>query len=399
MPNASGTVSDRSVYLSIVICLSMILAPILLPAQLGAMALGYNLSPGQLSLLVSVELGVYVLSTIFCSTLSLSDYRRWLPVGCLTVIAANLALAFFAPQLPFLPARAVAGLGAGFGFGYALKMCALSQKPAQNFGILTGSMAVLMIAGVQGMAQLTAAQTATGVTEAEGARNVATIIFVVYAAMAAFAAVIFLFNRPASVKLGDTAIAGARGLLGPLAILGLTALLIMFMGQGAVWAFLQTLGVSHGYAVGDVANAMSVFAIMGIVGSFSVALLPKALPTSSAIGLAFVILLAGLFALYAPASISWYVAGSGICGFFWSFAMPQVLGLLARIDPTGRASILGGSMASTGAALGPLAAGALIHGANYQPVGWMVAGFCLFSLACLWFVEFKDSAARVAVAP
>ncbi|MET0545900.1 MAG: MFS transporter [Caulobacterales bacterium] len=394
MSDAAPAVTGRQVYAAMAISLGLMISLFWLPAQLGVLAQGYNLAPAQLSPLASLELGGFVVGTIFSSSLALADFRRWLLAGCATVLAANLALVFFSPAVPFLLARPIAGLGAGIAFGYVLKICALSPKASQNFGILTGLMSGMMIVGFQSVAYLMAQHASDdAAANSAGARDVATIVFAIYAALAIVSAIIFLTNLPPkAIRTETVAAAKPHGLPEPLAMLGLIAIVIMFIGQGAIWAFLQTLGVSHGFAVGEVANAMSAFALMGIVGSFSVTALPKNVRAWTAIGLTLPILWAGFYALYAPQSIAWYVFGCAVGGFFWNFALPQILGLLARIDPTGRASILGGSMSSIGGALGPLIAGFLIQGTNYQPVGWMAGIACFIGVVCVWFVETRGKA-------
>lgn len=64
--------------------------------------------------------------------------------------------------------------------------------------------------------------------------------------------------------------------------------------------------------------------------------------------------------------------------------------MFARIDNSGRASVLGGTMSSAGSALGPLLAGLLIQGSNYQPVGWMAGTACMLGVGLVWFVETRS---------
>jgi len=179
----------------------------------------------------------------------------------------------------------------------------------------------------------------------------------------------------------------------------LLAIGLAFVGQGGVWAFLQVLGISHGFSVGGVANAMSAFAIVGIGGSVAAAAIPLRWPRSAAIGAALIVLWMGLYTLYSPASLAWYVAGCAIGGFYWNFALPLILGLLAHMDPTGRGAVLGGTMSSVGSALGPLLAGQLIRNADYRPVGWMAGSLCLASLVCVWAIERRSASTYASVRP
>jgi predicted MFS family arabinose efflux permease len=320
------------------------------------------------------------------------------------VIVANIALVLFAPQLPFIAMRPIAGFGGGLGLGYALKVCAMSERPTSSFGILTGSMSLMMIVGFQSVAHLISTQAVIdGVMDPERVKAVARIVFGIYAGLAAAAALVYLTNQPPyappATTSGQELVQSKASGLPPLVLLGLLAIVLSFMGQGGIWAFLQTLGISHGFSVVDVANAMSTFAVMGVVGSFASGAIPHRTPRWLAIGVAFLFLCGGLYALYAPQSALWYMAGCAIGGFYWNFALPLMLGLLARIDHTGRGSVLGGTMSSTGSAIGPLIAGLLIQGSNYRPVGWMAGTLCLAGLVCVLLVERGAKSKAVAAVP
>ena len=219
-------------------------------------------------------------------------------------------------------------------------------------------------------------------------------MFAAYAALAVLAALVHVFNRPVLAGAMSAAGVQAPSAFPRLAILGLAAIVISFTGQGATWAFLQLLGVAHGFQLAEVANAMSAFAVLGIAGSFAAAAVPARLPRWVAIAGALAVLWIGLYALHAPRSIAWYVVGCAIGGFYWNFILPLILGLLAAIEPSGRASVLGGTMSSAGSALGPLVAGVLIDGSNYRPVGWMAGAVCLLGLLAVVLVEQRNAPAR-----
>jgi predicted MFS family arabinose efflux permease len=130
---------------------------------------------------------------------------------------------------------------------------------------------------------------------------------------------------------------------------------------------------------------------LGIVGSLSAAALPGVVSRTAAIGIALFFLWIGLYALYEPASLMWYLGGCAIGGFYWNFALSLMLGLVARIDRSGQGSVLGGTMSSVGSTFGPLFAGLLIRGTEYQLVGWMVGVLCTAGLACVSVVERHSS--------
>ncbi len=391
MTTSNAFVPQRYVHAAMLLCITNMAALLWMPSLLGALAQGFGLVTADLSKLASFELVGFVLGTVFTSSKSIGQLHRWVFIGCGLVIAANIVLALYAPTAPFIVMRPLAGLGGGLGFGYALKVCTASEHPTKSFGLLTGLMSIMMIVGFQAIAWLIGTKTgADGVVDADSVKTVARMVFGIYAAFSAFALAVYVTNRapaPADDAASSPAQTKASGMPPPIVLIGLLAIVLSFMGQGSIWAFLQTLGTAHGFSVGGVANAMSAWAILGVIGSFSVAALPHHLPRWMAIGVAMLVLYAGLYALYAPQSLIWYVVGCGIGGFYWNFALPLMLGLLARVDHTGRGSVLGGTMSSLGGAIGPMLASMVIQGNNYQPVGWMSGVLCLAGLICVFVVE------------
>jgi len=372
--------------------LIMMVALLWMPSILGALARGYALDAAAISRLASVELAGFLSGSLFTSNKTIADLRKWVLIACALVCGANLLALGMSMTLAFMALRLLAGVGAGVGFGFGLKVCAMSGAPTRNFGIFTGAMSLVMIVGFQGVAYLIDSRAAGGAdVPSQIFQGVVHTVFAFYACLAAAAASILLFTRRPDNAPGRALDLQPRGWPAPLVLLGLSAIAFAFVGQGGVWTFLQTLGVSHGFTVSGVADAMSVFALMGVLGSFSAAAAPQRVPRTAAIAVASLLLCGGLYALYSPRSLAWYVAGCAVGGFYWNFILPLILGLLARIDESGRASVLGGTMSSIGAALGPLLAGQLIRGEDYKPVGWMVGALCLASLLCVGYVEHHRS--------
>ena len=283
------------------------------------------------------------------------------------------------------------GFGSGIGFGYGLKACAASAKQTRNFGILTAAMSLVMVIGFQFVAYLTESLPVTNSASAVPMTAVPTRVFGTYAAIAVLAALVFWFNRPPAAQPQEARVSRPRGVPDTTVLIGLLAIGLAFVGQGGIWAFLQVLGVSHGFSVGAVANAMSAFAIAGIGGSLAAASVPARWPRWAAIAAALIVLWIGLYAMYSPAAIVWYVTGCAVGGFYWNFTLPLILGLLAKIDDTGRGAVLGGTMSSLGSALGPLVAGRLITNGDYRPAGWLAAWLCLASLLCVWSIERRST--------
>jgi predicted MFS family arabinose efflux permease len=182
-------------------------------------------------------------------------------------------------------------------------------------------------------------------------------------------------------------------------LLGLGAVVLSFLAQGSIWAFLERLGVAHGFALPAVTNAMSVFAIVGIIGSLGAAALPARMSRALALILALVVLLPGLFFLYAPLPLAAFTLGCAIAGFYWNFTLSLQLGILAGIDPSGRGAVLGGMVSGIGSGLGPLLAGLLVVGTNFQRVGWFASALVIAGVACILVVSRGAASAARALSP
>jgi hypothetical protein len=382
----------RYVYAAILFAIMMMASVLWVPSQLGALAQAYGIGPRMLGLLGSAEIGGFLLGTVVGTFPQAGRMRPWILTGGAISIAANVALILYAPALPFIVVRPVASFGSGLAFAYALKICSISDHPTRSFGIFTGLMSAWMIVGFQVVGRMLQTWTGTdAVTNAQGAAHVVHLLFIGYVALAICALLVYLGNQPAIAH--DRAPGeGGRPAVSVAFFVGLGAIGLTFIAQGSVFAFLQTLGVSRGFPVAGVANAMSAWPVFGTVGAFSAGAFPQRVPRWTLIGLASLVMLGGYVALFGSSSLLWYTVGCGIAGFYWNFILPLMLGLMARIDPTGRGSVWGGSMTSIGAMIGAGVAGMLIVGTYYTPVAWLSATLMAAGFAGVTWIERSQAA-------
>jgi len=364
----------------------MMAALLTMPALLGALARSYGLGTSDLGLLAAVETLAYVVGTYLVSDKPIVKLGTWVVAAGMAIIAGNLACMILANRNAFIVFRPVVGIGAGIGFGYALKFCSRSVNPDRSFGILTAALSTMMVFGFQAIGHFS---TTYG----------AKAVFMMYAGLASIALVGAVLSRPRQSADQSPAASNPFTLPSPLVLLGLGAVVLSFLAQGSIWAFLERLGVAHGFMLPAVTNALSAFAIVGIAGSLGAAALPVRVPRALALILALLALLPGLFFLYAPLPIGAFTLGCAIAGFYWNFTLSLQLGILAGIDPSGRGAVLGGMMSGIGSGLGPLLAGLLVVGSNFQPVGWLAAALVSAGAACILAVNRSATSAARALSP
>ncbi|AYH43521.1 hypothetical protein [Azoarcus sp. DN11] len=365
------------VSVGMVVALMMATGILWMPSILGVMKGVFQIDAREVGRLASAEAGAFLVATIYASGKPLAALKRLALIGCALLMGANIALVLARDVVPLMPMRVLAGFGTGVGASLVMKVCAMSATPTRFFGIYSASFSVVMILGFQFIGHLVSAW-AGEASSVDGLIRVATAVWGVHAALAALASLLLIIGMRGVAREPSAGAArdSAGQAIGVQAAIGLSAIALFFLARGNVWPFLQVMGGSHGFAVTGVANALSMFAVFGVLGSLAAAAIPPAVARSYAIGVAVLALFGGLYALYAPASLLWYTIGCAIGGFFWNFVFALGLGLLARIDATGRACVLGMTVSSAGSAAGPYLAGMLIEGSGYQSVAWLAGGLC-----------------------
>jgi hypothetical protein len=385
MSERTTLVSSRYVYAATFGCLMMMVSVLWFPSQLGALAQAFGFEPRMLGLLGSAEIGGFLFGTAAGSIPSLTRMRLWVIAGGFLAIAANIALIVYMPALPLLAVRPFASFGAGLAFAYALSLCSRAANPTRSFGIFTGLMSVGMVVGFQLIGQLLQHwSNSDAMVNAQGATHVVRMLFASYVVLSVGAILVYAFNAPTIAPLPSPSPADANSTASWAVFVVLGAIGLSFVAQGSVFAFLQTMGVSRGFPVAGVANAMSAWPVFGVVGAFGAGAIPERVSRWILVGLASLVMLGGYIALYASSSLMWYAVGCAIGGVYWNFVLPFMLGLMARIDPSGRGAVWGGSLTSAGSMTGASVAGMLVIGTQYTTVAWvscalMLTGFFAFA--------------------
>lgn len=169
------------------------------------------------------------------------------------------------------------------------------------------------------------------------------------------------------------------------AMLPLAVASLQMAAIGALWAYLEPLGLAAGLDAQAVQSVVSMALLMQVGGGIAAVLLIGRLAVASTLG-------AGLALLAAvPGVIGLLPAGHGaafalLCamfGFVWLFLMPFHVALAFRADPGGRVAMLVPAAQLLGCAIGPLMASLLIHGDDAAPVPPVSALFAMAALAAL----------------
>jgi predicted MFS family arabinose efflux permease len=155
--------------------------------------------------------------------------------------------------------------------------------------------------------------------------------------------------------------ASGPGWISAPSLMGLAAVLLFFVAQGGVWAFLDRIGIAHHLPDDFVSKVLALSSVSGFTG----ASLASALSTRygrlhplflGAIGSITSMLVLGL------SKGGWlFAAMASLFNFAWNLCVPYQFGLLSAVDPSRRTVVLGGVVVFAGLTIGPAVAGVLMQ--------------------------------------
>lgn len=341
----------------------------IVPAFVGVWQAQYRIGADQAAFAVAAEFfaqvagaGVFIIASSRCSL------RQCAWGGLLMVIVGNLASAMSPNVAALIPARAVAGLGGGMLRALGMGCLARALSPGLAFALYATAQVAI----------------AAAVTAVLPAVIVSVGVQGPFFAVAAIAVVAMGWVR--LLPLDRTATGRKdwrRTLYFPVAGLwAVGALFVYFLGQGALWTFLDPIGKSLSIDPASISRALTLLNFAGLIGSFGVgALAHRVNPRSALLVLSGVGLLSVL-ALFSAHSPMAFIGAS--CGFYfaWCASFPFQFTLIARADPTGTASAAVPAVDTLGLASGAALAGFCLPHLGVVATGWIWAAGTLIGVRC-----------------
>lgn len=144
------------------------------------------------------------------------------------------------------------------------------------------------------------------------------------------------------------------------------ALLSVFLFQFAnMLLFTYIIGLARHFGLdpGHSENVVGLATWVGMLGAVLVVIWGTRFGRVRTLGIALLVTALGMWVFHGSARPMIYALANGGTGITWAFVIPQLLGMCARYDLTGRAAALGGFASKMGLATGPLV-GALLLGTD-----------------------------------
>lgn len=344
-----------------------------LPLWISALMQDYHLLPQQAGLTVTLFLVGIVISSIILSPKYTRLNHRYIAalgfaVASVSFFAAS-KLSVISESFPMLVTlHVIAGLGAGAALSSIHGTIGKTNNPHHLFGLVNVALGVLAIALFALLPQAT--KQIGGMA-----------IFIAFFVLMACAAIVMFFFFP---KVSDETTNHNKGenqankvtakiLSKPAVWMFICVVSCLTLNQAMVFSFVDRIGDLHNFDRKQVETVLIVMGVINLTPGLVASLLQKRLsPISVAIAGP---CLQALFALSITHAASYFPLYAIPVAFYVTlviFTHTFVFGLLAKIDPTGRAVAATPAMMMIGSAIGPLLGGVIVATVGYQGLAWAV---------------------------
>jgi predicted MFS family arabinose efflux permease len=345
-----------------------------LPVWVGALVERFGFRPQEAGGLVTLFLlGAVAASAVVAPRLNRLNQRLMATGG---FGAAALSFLLASTQTAFVPLAGlhfVAGLAVGTGLSMVHGTMGRTANPHRLFamaGIALGLCGTVLLGAIP---QLLIARGGPALFH----------VFAVVMAIAAVTCAVLFVNPPVMAEERHAPFSRATWFT----ILGVS---VMTFNQAMVFSFVEVIGKARGF---EAASVLAVLIALGIINflvpSPLAALLQKRLPATFVVqvGPAVQALLA--LAVTSATAFSFWAPAAAVFVAIQIFTHTFAFGLLARLDPSGRAVAATPAMLMIGSALGPIVGGALGENFGFGALGF--AAVLVALVAITFFTKAKTA--------
>ncbi len=352
----------------------------------GALVTRYGFDPQQAGGLATLFLGGVVMASLVMAPRFHRLQGRTVATTGFAVSALGCGLAAMVSDfgtLAFL--HALSGLATGAALSFTHGTIARSARPQRLFAFAG--------AGLGGFAVLVNVTTPIAINAAGGPG-----LFIVFSAVMAVAALACLVGFPqVAPSTGPMGHNAAPASLIPAVWFGIAGIAFLSVMQAMAFSFVEPLARSKGFTTEMITSVLIAVAIAPLFPAPLAAALEKRLVPKSV--LLYGPALHGLMvvAVVMSTGLLPYAIAACMLPCIMIFTHTFAFGLLARLDPSGRALAATPAMLMVGAASGPIFGGTLIKLFGYGSLG--VAAALLAAAAFLCFSRLPSGRGAIASAP
>jgi predicted MFS family arabinose efflux permease len=352
-----------------------------LPVWVGNLVQHYGFNPQQAGGIVTLFLLGVVIASVLLAPRFERLPRRWLAtigygISACAFLAASTVHNF--GQLAIL--HVLGGLGVGCALSMTHGTIGRSLNPHRLFAYAQAVLGLFAIGFLGAVPQVIASN---------GGPAFFTVLMGVMLVAALCTAVGFPVAQ--TVTTSQTESQPMQG-IGRGTWFAIAGVLLLTLNQAMMFSFLERIGVDRHFGVDRVNLVLVATGILGLFPALIAALLQKRLnPRTVALAAPWVQTLLALIVTHAAIFVPYAVAGS-FYPFVTLFAHTFLFGLIARLDPSGRAVASTPAMVMTGSAIGPFLAGTLVLTMGYEAIGVGVAVVAVVSTVLVSRISRASSA-------
>lgn len=341
-----------------------------LPVWVGTLISRFKLDPQQAGALATLFLAGAVMASLTVAPRVGRLPGRWVVTAGYGVSAiAFFCLAMSTSFGAMAALHAVAGLSAGSALSVTHGTIARSEAPHRLFALVGFALGVFGIVFLGATPQVVAAAGGPA-------------LFLVFGGVMVVATVVCAAFFPATDAAAARPEAGRQRIAGPVWF-GVAGVSAMALVQAMSFSFLERAGADRGFALGAVTAVLIAAGAVNLLPAPLAALLEKRIPARS-------VLLAGpvlqallVITIMNATTFAPYAAAGAVLVAVMVFTHTFAFGLLARLEPTGRALAATPAMLMVGAAIGPVLGGTLVKASGYESLGYAAAAIAAIAVACM----------------
>jgi predicted MFS family arabinose efflux permease len=344
-----------------------------LPVWVGTLIQHYQLDPQQAGGLATLFLIGAVISSVFLASRFQRVKGRWVTAGGYALAAACFGVLSQPLDYTTMAAlHALGGLAAGAALSVTHGTIARSHNPHLKFaivGIGLGVFAVLFLGA------------SPKVIDAAGGY----MLFAIFGAVMLLASLVSAAGFPEPER--EATAVGTPVARIPRAVwFGIVGISAMALVQSMTFSFLERVGADRGYSLTLITGVLVVLGMVNLLPAALAAMLEKRWPARRVLlaGPVIQALLAAVI-MNAPSFYA-YAAAASVFAAVMIFTHTFAFGLMARLEPSGRAMAATPAMLMVGAAIGPVLGGTLVKTAGYGSLGLaavLIGGVAVFCMSRL----------------
>lgn len=332
-----------------------------LPIWIGVLVSFYHFDFQNAGLLVTLFLlGVTLASCIFSPKFNRLQIRKWVIAGYGCAFLIFLLCFFQTSFLLFVALHFLAGMSVGTSLSLTHGTVGKSRNPHRLFALLGMALGVFSIVFMAGATQI--------LQHYRGA-----YFFLVLALVMGCASVATFIFFPKNI-ISNTLTDHIHKTVGKLSLntwLVIFGVSLLSMTQALVLSFFERVGTFRGFSAKQIATALVVYTIVSLIPAPVAAFLQKRVNKFVVICFGPVLQAISALCIYQTHQFIVFTIFGSCMIFSILFIHTFAFGLLAELDPSGRAVSATPAMLMFGSAVGPLMGGALVKFWGFEAIGYM----------------------------